>query len=189
MSLANIKSNIQSERGFTIVELLIVVVVIAILAAITIVSYNGITRSANASSAKSTAATVAKKIEAYQAEVGSYPATANLLTADTSKAYYITAGAAATSSIIAGTATPWAFTVNGLDSNNGKNTVVVRKCSAATGNTQASITAPTGIEIRIYDYENSAGATTNGVIQAVLGTNTGVVGATAATATCTATQS
>jgi len=35
-----------SSKGFTIVELLIVIVVIAILAAITIVSYNGITQQA-----------------------------------------------------------------------------------------------------------------------------------------------
>jgi prepilin-type N-terminal cleavage/methylation domain-containing protein len=32
----------QKQRGFTIVELLIVIVVIGILAAITIVAYNGI---------------------------------------------------------------------------------------------------------------------------------------------------
>lgn len=186
MSLTNIKSKIQSERGFTIVELLIVVVVIAILAAITIVSYNGITRSANASSAKSTAATTAKKIEAYQAEVGAYPATANLLTADTSKSYYITAGAASNSIILAGTTSPFAFSASGLTSNDGKGTVVVRKCMAGTPANQAAITAPTGMEIRIWDYENAAGATTNGVIQAVLGTNTGTVGATATTTTCPA---
>lgn len=35
-------STMQARRGFTIVELLIVIVVIAILAAITIVAYNGI---------------------------------------------------------------------------------------------------------------------------------------------------
>ncbi len=39
-----------SQKGFTIVELLIVIVVIAILAAITIVSYNGIQRNAQISS-------------------------------------------------------------------------------------------------------------------------------------------
>jgi len=41
------KTPSQLTKGFTIVELLIVVVVIAILAAITIVSYNGITNRAN----------------------------------------------------------------------------------------------------------------------------------------------
>lgn len=56
---------IRNQRGFTIVELLIVVVVIAILAAITIVSYNGITRQANEASAKSNAATAQKKLATW----------------------------------------------------------------------------------------------------------------------------
>lgn len=55
----------KDKSGFTIVELLIVVVVIAILAAITIVAYNGIQNRAKKSSAISTAQSVLKKIEAY----------------------------------------------------------------------------------------------------------------------------
>lgn len=52
---------LNTQRGFTIVELLIVVVVIAILAAISIASYNGITSSAKNSDRKSTTATFTKK--------------------------------------------------------------------------------------------------------------------------------
>lgn len=51
------------RRGFTIVELLIVVVVIAILAAITIVSYNGIQNSTQASAVRADIQMFAKKIE------------------------------------------------------------------------------------------------------------------------------
>jgi len=74
MSLANIK-NLQREKGFTIVELLIVIVVIAILVAIVIVSYTGITRQANASAAKANAQQVLKVAEAYAADEGNgnYP--------------------------------------------------------------------------------------------------------------------
>jgi prepilin-type N-terminal cleavage/methylation domain-containing protein len=50
------------QRGFTIVELLIVVVVIAILAAITIVSYNGISNRAKESAAQSATVQVGKKV-------------------------------------------------------------------------------------------------------------------------------
>lgn len=81
------------QQGFTIVELLIVVVVIAILAAITIVSYNGITNRANQSAAKSAASTVQKKIEVYQAENGRYPITRAELSTGTSNAWYLPSSA------------------------------------------------------------------------------------------------
>ena len=55
-----------SSTGFTIVELLIVVVVIAILAAITIVAYNGITQRAGEAAVQSAAAQAQKKLAAWR---------------------------------------------------------------------------------------------------------------------------
>lgn len=70
----NAGSAIHKKRlGFTIVELLIVVVVIAILAAITIVAYNGITANAKESSLKSDLTTAAKKLHVAKVEDGSFP--------------------------------------------------------------------------------------------------------------------
>ena len=66
MTLNNIKT-LRKDRGFTIVELLIVIVIIAILAAITIVAYNGIQNRAKASSAQAAVNTVIKKAEAANA--------------------------------------------------------------------------------------------------------------------------
>ena len=70
----------NNQKGFTIVELLIVIVVIAILAAITIVAFNGIQGRAKTSSAQSAAASLDKKIEAYNAINSQYPNTANVIT-------------------------------------------------------------------------------------------------------------
>lgn len=55
------------RRGFTIVELLIVIVVIGILAAITIVAYNGVKSRADAASLQSEVSQLNKKVLAYKA--------------------------------------------------------------------------------------------------------------------------
>ena len=61
------------QPGFTIVELLIVIVVIGILAAIVIVAYNGIQNQAYDTTVESDVSTVAKKLELFKAKEGTYP--------------------------------------------------------------------------------------------------------------------
>ena len=63
----------RKASGFTIVELLIVVVVIGILAAIVIVSYNGITQAARDSQRQADLSTIAKAIQLYKEDNGHYP--------------------------------------------------------------------------------------------------------------------
>lgn len=67
------KTTNLSKRGFTLVELLIVIVVIAILAAISIVAYNGVQNRGKAAAAQSLASQVAKKAEAWNTIEGVYP--------------------------------------------------------------------------------------------------------------------
>lgn len=53
----------QKQTGFTIVELLIVIVVIAILAAVTVVAYNGISQQAKLSSVQTDLSNIHKAIQ------------------------------------------------------------------------------------------------------------------------------
>lgn len=61
------------ERGFTIVELLIVIVVIGILAAITIVAYNGVQDRAHNTARNQEAHQLANLLQTYKATNGTYP--------------------------------------------------------------------------------------------------------------------
>jgi prepilin-type N-terminal cleavage/methylation domain-containing protein len=65
----------SKQTGFTIVELLVVIVVIGILAAITIVSYSGITQRANAATLQSDLKSASTKLAIYKAENDTYPPT------------------------------------------------------------------------------------------------------------------
>jgi prepilin-type N-terminal cleavage/methylation domain-containing protein len=60
-------------RGFTIVELLIVIVVIAILAAISIAAYNGIQDRSRKSYLMSDISAIKKAMEMYRVDNSSYP--------------------------------------------------------------------------------------------------------------------
>jgi prepilin-type N-terminal cleavage/methylation domain-containing protein len=61
------------NKGFTIIELLIVIVVIGILAAIGFVAYGNVTKSARDSDRQADASAIAKKAEEYYASNGQYP--------------------------------------------------------------------------------------------------------------------
>ena len=63
----------KKNQGFTIVELLIVIVIIAILAAITIVAYNGIQQRAYMSAMKSDYRAINQALTMYKTEHGKWP--------------------------------------------------------------------------------------------------------------------
>jgi prepilin-type N-terminal cleavage/methylation domain-containing protein len=114
----NIK-NMKNEKGFTIVELLIVIVVIGILAAITIVAYNGVQARAKLSAASDAASKVAAKAEAYNAEKAVYPPSiASLTTSATSTDSFQVTGITIQATAI-GSAPTNPNTVNILNCTNG----------------------------------------------------------------------
>ncbi len=70
----------RTEPGFTIVELLIVIVVIGILAAITIVSFNGVQGRANDTAVKADLVNNSRKILLYESDNAAYPNLGQLTT-------------------------------------------------------------------------------------------------------------
>lgn len=67
----------KTTSGFTIVELLIVIVVVAILAAITVVAYNGIQTRTRDSIRKNDIAAIVKAVELFKADNGEPPPVGN----------------------------------------------------------------------------------------------------------------
>jgi prepilin-type N-terminal cleavage/methylation domain-containing protein len=70
----------RKESGFTIVELLIVIVVIGILAALVITTFSGIQQKARNSERQTDINAVHSQVEAYYAQNGKYPGLTDLQT-------------------------------------------------------------------------------------------------------------
>ena len=90
--MLRLKTNNQ-QHGFTIVELLIVIVVIGILAAISVVAYTNVSSKARVSALSSALSQASKKLELYRTENGNYPAGLAVvgIASDSSAAYTYTA--------------------------------------------------------------------------------------------------
>ncbi len=68
----------RKQAGFTIVELLVVIVVIGILALITITTFSGVTQRARNAEREADIKAIHGQLEAYYAQNGAYPALADL---------------------------------------------------------------------------------------------------------------
>jgi general secretion pathway protein G len=82
MSFMHYLQRSSRTQGFTIVELLIVIVVIAILAAVSIVAYNGVVERAENNQTVSAVRAYATALKLYSTDEGEYPNMASCLGAD-----------------------------------------------------------------------------------------------------------
>lgn len=155
-----IRNKISSkDKGFTIVELLVVIVVIGILAAITIVSYTGVTARANTASEQSAASALQGKIEVYAADgpTSTYPTTVTALTGAASSTTYYVSTSAVTQSTTLHTTAP----------TSPMNKVQYQLCgtnSATPGVAPANvgeITTPTGYKVGYWDFSIATPAMNN----------------------------
>jgi prepilin-type N-terminal cleavage/methylation domain-containing protein len=158
----NMQRTNLSKQGFTLIELIIVIVVIGILTTIMIVSYSSITQRSSTASAEDAANLVARKIESFKSEKGAYPDTLSVLTTDTSKPYYLNPNAV--------------FTTLGTTQPTVPNTIKFMKCGTTPNTTQAAITSSgnniTGMRIYFWTYTNGGNA--NSYVSAGNDTGTGV---------------
>lgn len=129
-------TNTKKARGFTIVELLVVIVVIGILAAISIVSYSGVTSKAKIATVKSYVSDVDNMVQSQIAQGGSSAIT----TAAGMRSFTSADGITTT---LSGDVVFVAWTTS-LTAATGQNTLKYRYCSAGA--------AAGGYQIGYWDY-------------------------------------
>lgn len=112
------------QQGFTIVELLIVIVIIGILAAITIIAYNGIQSRAQLASLQSDLSNAAQQMKLFQTDNGTYPATIDCTQADSTTNKCLRSSGTSTYQYIASTGNPQTYC---LAETNGSQSYSVRQ--------------------------------------------------------------
>ncbi|MCX6728904.1 MAG: prepilin-type N-terminal cleavage/methylation domain-containing protein [Candidatus Saccharibacteria bacterium] len=132
--------------GFTIVELLVVIVVIGILAAITIVSYTGVNNKAIAVSLKSDLANGAKRMTMYFIDHGNYPATldgSNCPTGPADTKYCLSPSSGTTFIyILDNTANPMTYSLSATKNNTSY--IILSNSAPAQISSNPSLSCPTG---------------------------------------------
>jgi prepilin-type N-terminal cleavage/methylation domain-containing protein len=129
------------STAFTIVELLVVIVIIGILAAITIVSYTGISQRAVAASMQSDLDNASKKLKMFDVTNSAYPLTIDCSSAESSINTCIKASGGNSFTYQAtGTTNPQSYE---LYSTNGSNVYVASDSSSPT-KTNLTVPCPTG---------------------------------------------
>jgi general secretion pathway protein G len=77
----------RSQKGFTLIELVFVVVILAILAGVALINLGGTDKDAKIAAAKSDLRTLSTALKVYKAKEGKYPDTLAALTSDGASGY------------------------------------------------------------------------------------------------------
>jgi type II secretion system protein G len=94
----------KQDKGFTLVELLIVIVILGILATVTVFAVTGITGRGKETACKADRKTLATALESYAADTGGYPTSATTWQADLQSAGLLSDSSASTNFTYAHTA-------------------------------------------------------------------------------------
>lgn len=129
----------QYQSGFTIIELLVVIVVVAILAAITIVAYSGISNRAVASSLQSDLTNASQQLKLFQVDNSYFPTTINCAQPDssTNRCIKTSNGNSYTDFQVDNTTSSPSFCIN-ITNTNGVSYRIINDNSPHTGNCSRS---------------------------------------------------
>lgn len=134
------------NRGFTLVELLIVIVIIAILTVISLIAYNGIQNQARTTTAESSAKTLADKVQIYFTNESDYPKPADLDSSSTTPGKMVDP---------ANASKPWHVDTNALTVSNTAITDANKPSKENVLNYATCGSPATGAKITYYDYTAS----------------------------------
>lgn len=140
----------KKQYGFTIVELLVVIVVIGVLASITIVSYSGINQRAVVASLQSDLSTASQQLNMFNVDNASYPTTINCGQADsTTNKCVRTSSSNSISSYDVFNTSPQYFCITEVS---GSNTYTVTNDSAPSGSHCPWIKGVGSLSSTVYVY-------------------------------------
>ena len=160
----------KSVQGFTIVELLIVIVVIAILAAITVAAYNGIQNRSRTSAGSANASSVLKKAELYNSLYSGYPTYCQLVTNTVAPTGTPTTGTglgASTPCVAGGASTGTEVTIVGIS---GLTMIAVTGTTSSSGSVVTYIKCP-AVGAKVGYWDSTIG--TPAIVYKTIGDQTG----------------